>query len=284
MREVLYLALAVASSGGVAVTLKAAEQREIPRGPLLALNYLVCTLTVLAWGGWRAAGVNSLDVWGLGALIGLLYVVSLWLFQRAIEAEGLALSTTLMRLSAALPTLGSLLIFKEKAGLIQLAGISLAFLSLPLASRKPIRPGSLGSEAVHGLGWGLALFAVYGITDFMFKIQAELIPGTDPQGFMTGIFITAFVLTLPGLIRTGRPDGSTLFWGAVLGTTNMLATFFWIEVLAVIPGSVAYPTLGLGVIAVSTAAGLAIWREKLRPANWVFLGLASLAVVLIHGG
>lgn len=284
MRELVYLGLAVASSGGVAVTLKAAEQREISRAPLLALNYLVCTLTVLAWGGWWAAGDNSPGVWGLGSLIGLLYVVSLWLFQRAIESEGLALSTTLMRLSAALPTLGSLLIFGEKAELVQLAGISLAFLSLPLASRKPIRPGPFGNEVVHGPGWGLALFAVYGITDFMFKIQAELIPGTDPQGFMTGIFVTAFVLTLPGLIRAGRPNGRTLFWGTVLGTTNMLATFFWIEVLAVTPGSVAYPTLGLGVIAVSTTAGLVIWREKLRPANWIFLGLACLAVVLIHGG
>ena len=280
----LYLVLAVAFSSGVALTLKAAEQREIPRAPLLALNYLICTLIVLTWGGWRAAGGNTLEVWGLGLLIGLMYVVSLWLFQRAIAAEGLALSTTLMRLSAALPTLGSLLIFNEHAGLPQIAGITLAFLSLPLASRQPLRPGQLKGDSLQGLGWGLALFAVYGFTDFMFKVQAELIPGADPQGFMTGIFVTAFLLTLPGLHRGGMPNRQTIFWGAVLGSTNMLATFFWIKMLAAVPGSVAYPSLGLGVIAVSTAAGLVFWQEKLRPANVVFLGLACLAVVLIHGG
>ncbi len=50
------------------------------------------------------------------------------------------------------------------------------------------------------------------------------------------------------------------------------------------PGSVAFPTLGLGVIVVTTLASLLIWRERLRPENYTFLILASVAVFLINLG
>jgi multidrug transporter EmrE-like cation transporter len=42
--------------------------------------------------------------------------------------------------------------------------------------------------------------------------------------------------------------------------------------------------LGLGVIALTTLASLLIWREKLRPANFAFLALASMSVFLINLG
>ena len=69
-----------------------------------------------------------------------------------------------------------------------------------------------------------------------------------------------------------------------LGTTNVLATYFWIRTLTYLPGSVAYPMLGLGVIALTTLASLLIWHEKLRPANYAFLTLASVSVFLINLG
>ncbi len=36
----------------------------------------------------------------------------------------------------------------------------------------------------------------------------------------------------------------------------MLATYFWIHTLSHLPGSIAYPTLGLGVIVVTTLVSL----------------------------
>ena len=99
---------------------------------------------------------------------------------------------------------------------------------------------------------------------------------------MAIIFGTALLLTAPRFIRGADPLKECLGWGIVLGTTNLLATYCMIRALARIPGSAAFPTLGLGVIAVTTLASLVVWRERLRPANVVFLILASLAVVLIN--
>jgi multidrug transporter EmrE-like cation transporter len=81
-----------------------------------------------------------------------------------------------------------------------------------------------------------------------------------------------------------EPNRQCLFRGTVPGIANVLATYCWIRTLAHILGSVAYRTLSPGVIGVPTVAGLVVWKERLRPANWAFPGLASVAVLLINPG
>ncbi|MCB2148010.1 MAG: EamA family transporter [Deltaproteobacteria bacterium] len=284
MNGVTSIALAITFSSGVAITMKVANAKNLKLGQFLAVNYLVCSLGLLGWGAWRTLGFNSPFIWSLGILVGIMYVLCLWLFNRAIASGGLALSTTLMRLSAAIPTMGSLILFAEQTNLYQILGIVLAFMCLPLASKAPLRFDQAGKEALKGMTWGLLLFAAYGMTDFAFKVQAELEPSADPNAFMATIFGTALLFTFPQLFKGIKPNRECLFWGFVLGLTNVLATYFWILTLAHMPGAVAFPTLGLGVIAVTTLASLLIWRERLRPANFTFLVLASVAVFLINLG
>lgn len=284
MNGIGYLALAVIFSSGVAMTMKVANANGLKLGQFLAINYIVCLLALISWNIWQKPVSNSVVVWSLGIFVGVMYVLSLWLFNRSISATGLALSTTLMRLSSALPTLGSLILFAERTNLYQVLGLILAFTCLPLASKEPMRFGQPGKEAWKGMLWGILLFAVYGLTDFTFKIQSELEPLANPGGFMATIFGTALLLTFPQLFKGTRPGRLCLFWGVVLGTTNVLATYFWIRTLTYLPGSVAYPMLGLGVIALTTLASLLIWHEKLRPANYAFLTLASVSVFLINLG
>ncbi len=284
MSGIIFLALSVIFSSGVAITMKVANARKLRLGQFLAVNYVVCLLALITWGFWQKPVSNSLFIWSLGIFVGVMYVLSLWLFNRSISVTGLALSTTLMRLSSALPTLGSLIFFAEHTSFYQVLGLILAFACLPLASKEPIRFGQTGKEVWKGMLWGILLFAVYGLTDFTFKIQAELEPLTNPGSFMATIFGTALLLTFSQLFKGARPSKQCLFWGVVLGTTNVLTTFFWIRTLTHLPGSVAYPMLGLGVIALTTLASLLIWQEKLRPANYAFLALASISVFLINLG
>lgn len=284
MNGIVFLALAVIFSSGVLMTMKVANTLKINLWQFLAVNYMVCSAVLLAWGAWNGLGFHLPVLWGLGVFVGIMYVLSLWLFNKAITVAGLALSTILMRLSAAIPTLGSLIIFSENATWYQVMGIVLTFLCLPLAGREP-RPSERGLREVwKGMIWGLLLFTVYGVTDFAFKVQAELAPTADPKAFMAIIFSTSLILTLPRLLKGSRPDNACLIWGFVLGAVNMLATYFWIRTLAHLPGSVVYPTLGLGVIALTTLASLFIWREKLRPANYAFLALSCVAILLINLG
>ena len=282
MNGLLFLCLTITFSSGVALTVKAANHQQVNLGHFLVVNYAVCTGSLMASDGWRQIEAISWQVWSLGIFVGCMYVVCLWLFDKAITAAGLALSTTLMRLSAAIPTLGSLLFYAEKSSPVQMIGMALAFCCLPLASREPLFSRQRAVKALRGMVWGVLLFAAYGVTDFSFKILAELDPQADPKFFMVPIFCTALLVTLPTLLKQGKPGKPSLVWGSLLGITNVLTTFFWFKALALIPGSIAFPTLGLGVIAITTVAGLVIWHEKLRPANYIFLALACISVFLIN--
>ncbi len=282
MSGVGWVALAVIFSSGVALTMKAANARQIRFWHFLAVNYLVCSLGLLAWGAGRHLGQLGALTWSLGLFVGCMYVLCLWLFDRAISATGLALSTTLMRLSAALPTLGSMILFAEPAPTARLLGIGLAFACLPLASREPLSLDERGRNAWRGMLWGLLLFSAYGMTDFMFKVQAELAPTADPKSFLAVIFGTALLLTAPRVCCHAGAIKAVMGWGILLGAANGLATYCMLRALSRLPGSVVFPTLGLGVIAVTTLASLLAWRERLRPANLVFLMMACVAVVLIN--
>ena len=282
MNGIIYLSLTILFSSGVALTMKAANHQKVNLGPFLVVNYAVCTMSLMASGGWRQIEAISPPIWLLGVFVGCMYVVCLWLFDKAITAAGLALSTTLMRLSAAIPTLGSLVFYAEPTRPIQIAGMALAFCCLPLASREPLLSRHRSITAFQGMVWGVLLFAAYGLTDFSFKILAELDPKADPKAFMVPIFSTALLVTLPTLAKQGKPEKAALFWGSFLGVANVLTTYFWFKALALIPGSIAFPTLGLGVITITTLAGLMIWQEKLSKANGVFLALACISVLLIN--
>jgi len=188
MNGILFLSLAIVFSSCVGMILKVANTRPPDFGQFMAVNCLVCTTGLLVGNARRTVVLNSPFIWGLGIVVGFLYVLCLWLFHQAIEAGGLALSTTLMRLFAAIPTMGSLIIFVEHTNVIQMIGIFIAFCCLPLASMEPLHL----NHAWKGMAWGMLLFAAYGLTD---KIQVELESSVDPSDCMLIIFGTAMLLT-----------------------------------------------------------------------------------------
>ncbi len=284
MSGISYLALSVLFSCVIAVAMKVANTHDFKLGQVLAVNYIVCCLSLLIQGSWQIHKLGSPVVWALGVSIGILFVLSLWLYDRAIAATGLALSTTLMRLSAALPTLASIVVFSERASMFQTVGLVLAFACLPLANKEPLRLRQIGKDMRGGMHWGLLLFIAAGVTDFAFKLQVELEPDADPNGFMMLIFGTALLLTLPQLFKGPLPSRQCMFWGFTLGISNVLTTLFKILALAIVPGAIAFPTMGIAVIALTALVSLLIWKEKLRPANYLFLALGGLAVFLINLG
>jgi multidrug transporter EmrE-like cation transporter len=278
----LYLALAVVCSVGIAVTFKYADRRGMPTFPLFAVNYLIASASAVMGSGGLAAVEFTTTVVSFGMLLGTLFVWSFFLLMLTVRKLGMVIPVALMRLSIVLPVLGSIFIFAERPTLMQGAGILLAFAVLPLASREKLTRATLRPLLQGGLGWGLVLFFSYGVTEFLFKVQKELLPVRDPYDLLVVVFGTALAITVTAaVLRRERFSMPVIGLGIALGLLNLYSTYFFIRALGDLPGIVVYPANGIGIIVLSSLAGVLLWKETLPARNIVALLLAAVALVLL---
>ena len=279
----IFLVLSITCSVIIAHLFKYAEEQAIPMFGLFAVNYLVGSLVAL-WGGSSGLQTQlSPFLLSLGTLVGILFVCSYALMVLSIKKLGVTIPVSLMRVSAVLPTFGSMVFFSEIPKPLQVLGIALAFLSLPLASQDGLLLKSIPEIFHNGFGWGLTLFVVFGITNFVFKVQGELIPLENPYHFLAIIFPVAFLVS--GLMALRQKIVFTkiiLGLGIILGVINLFSSYFFMKALQSFSGIVVYPINGIGIILGSALTSIFLWRERLTGTNYIFIALASLALVMIY--
>jgi len=279
----IFLLLSIVCSVSVAHLFKYADGRTLPTFGLLAVNYVVGLGVALLGDGREFFQKLSLPLIILGVIIGVLFVCNYLLMILTIKKLGVTIPVSLMRLSAVLPTFGSIIFFAELPSILQVGGILLAFLSLPLASEERIVFSNFVQIMDNGFGWGLMLFFIFGIANFIFKIQRESFPLDNPYHFLALIFLTAFLVSASVAIRQKTQITKTVLgFGAVLGILNLFASYFLMKALQSLPGIVVYPTNGIGIILLSAITSLILWKERLKKSNYGFIALASIALLLIY--
>lgn len=278
----IYLVLAIFCSVGIAVVFTYAHRKGLPTFALFATNYAIATTASVIGSGASPRIFGVPEEFGFALILGFFFVTCFWLFMKTVAKLGMVIPVTLMRLSAVIPTAGSILLYAEYPTVLQVGGILLAFLSLPLASREPLTRASLRPLLEGGFGWGLLLFFGYGFTDFLFKFQKEVLPMENPFDMLQVVFGTAMCITVAAAIyRRERISLHLLGTGAVLGVLNMYSAKFFILALRELPGMVMFPANGIGVILLSTVVGVLVWKERLNTRNYIYLACAAVALLLI---
>lgn len=278
----LYLVLAIVCSVAVAVVITYAHKKHLPRFPLLATNYVVATAASVIGSGasTRMFAVPAEMV--LAVFLGVLFIGCFWLMTKTVEKLGMVIPVTLMRLSAVIPTAGSIVLYGESPSVLQVGGMLLAFLALPLASPQPLTRASLRPLLEGGFGWGLLLFVAFGITEFLFKFQKEVLPMDNPSDLLQVVFGTAMLIGITAAVRRReRFGGHVIAAGAVLGIVNMYSARFFILAVRELPGMVLFPINGIGIIMLSAIVGVLLWKERLNPRNLLYLACAAVALALI---
>ena len=69
--------------------------------------------------------------------------------------------------------------------------------------------------------------------------------------------------------------------GIVLGVVNFFSTFFIYHAMRVFDNVVLFPIYNIGVVCLTALSGLLLFKEKLTWKNYLGLGIAILAVILI---
>lgn len=294
----IYLLVSVGCSLAVATIFKYNEAQQWDRMALLTANYLAATLLggvlLTLQVGTLANGLRlEPGLVGLGVVTGGLFISTFFILAWATREAGMSLATGVMRVSVILPVLVSWMVWKEIPSSTQVVGLLLATaaffcIAYRHSSAFSSKHGQIsktgGLKASFVL---LLLFLSGGIVDTSMKAFDEwYAAGSSPMSFLLLVYAVAAVIG--GGIMLGRNNADkqltrqVFLWGILLGGFNYGATLFFLYAVNQLSAPFVFPANSVSIVLGATFIGVYMWQETLSRLNWIGLGLAAIALVLLR--
>lgn len=273
-----YLILALCSSAMVSLVMRLSDGKVKNNLGMLVMNYLMCTLLGGASAGFTFGLDDRFGVTAvMGAVNGVLYLVSFVLFQMNVKRNGVVLSATFMKLGLLVTMVISVFFYGEIPGVLQTFGFALAVAAIVLINYRK-EAGSAGFKA------GLPLLLLCGgMADAMSKIFEESGAAGMGNAFLMVTFAVALVLCFFYMRAKGqRIAKQEIMYGLLIGIPNFYSSKFLLWALVDVPAVIAYPVYSVGTILVVTLAGVALFRERLERRQWLALGMILTALVFLN--
>jgi len=280
--SLLVLALTVVFQVGFGLVARDAQQRGQNLYWVGAINYMLATAVCLAVAlavGWPNPFPVGVFVLACGA--GVSYVVSYFFLIYTMRRVGIAVPWAMVRLSVLVPVLGAMLLFGERANLLQWIGIGLTCMAFPLLA--------INGKSHRAEAWWIytlmmtCLFLLTGMNQLCSKVFVE-IGREGHRWFYLGVLfaVAAVGNSIPVLATGRRPTRGEWTNGLGLGAVNVMANTLVIVSLTMLPAIVVFPVFGGAGVALTVLAAVAIWREKLTRLRVLGLAMALAAVVLVN--
>lgn len=276
----IYLILAILSSASIAVLMRLSNRKVSGGAGMLAVNYIMCLVMSAVFAGVdqlfpRTASLGQ--TLSLGAINGLLYLMSFAMLQVSIQKNGVVLSTIFMKLGLLVPLVLAVVVFREKPEVQQVVGFLLALVAILVINYE--KTGQKSQSA----GFLVLLLLLGGGGDTMSKIFEEIGDGALADQFLLYTFASALILCLIlVLVKKEKMGKWEWLFGLLIGVPNFFSARFLLKSLSYIPATVAYPTFSVATLLVVTLAGVVLFGERLKKKQWVGLGMILGALVLLN--
>lgn len=276
----LYLLLSILFSALISILMRISEKRVSNNFSMLAFNYITCILlAALSTGPSRlfapAMGFSSAVL--MGMLCGALFLSSFALLQWNVAKNGMVMASTFMKLGVLVPTVLSILLYREMPKIAQILGLVGALAAILIIHFE-------GGESRPGNRTALLLLLVCGgLADFMAKVFEQLnLPELKGQ-YLFFTFLTALVLCVVLILWKRQKVGKMeILFGILLGIPNYYCSSFLLQSLDSVPAVVAYPTYSVGTIILVTIASLLLFREKLSRHKGAALLIILVSLILLN--
>lgn len=276
----LYLILAIASSALVSIFIRLSENYVKNNISMLCMNYMMCLLLAVGYTGMDKVfetGEGFGTAIGLGVVNGILFLASFVLLQINVRRNGVVLSATFMKLGVLVPTLLSVIAFREKPEVQQVIGFLVALLAIVLINFEK-------DQGEAGFKIGLLLLLLGGGSgDAMAKIYDEVGPAQFEEQFLCFTFASALVLCVILAIKKQQKLTKTdILFGLLVGIPNYFSARFLLKAVGEVPAVVAYPTYSVATIVVISLVGMLCFKEKITKRQQVAIGIILVALVLLN--
>ena len=262
-----------------------------------AVNYwtamLMALLAAFLTGGLNFEWPASL----LAVYQGVQYQFAYILLFALIAVGGLAVTFTILRMSVAVPIVGSIIIWGESPDVARVAGILLMLAALPLLgvdARRTAGPSGMRTPALLML---LAML-ITGTGALAAKSFAEIHVESNALDYSAFTFMGAAagtVFTWPLVARIvrrhrdtsraasypkARPWKTWLAIGLALGAANFLQNSAMVRALTELPGTLVFPVVVSSYLLLILLADYTIWKRRLGKVTLagVFVAIGGLVL------
>lgn len=279
-----YLILAILFSSCVFVVMRLFERFQLDNHQALAWNYAVAACTGFLMCG-RIDTLSQLadEQWfGLSFLTGFWFIFTYLLMTMSSQRSGVTVTSLSSKLSVVIPTAFGVVLFHEKLNFVATCGIVLSIVALCLVAGK----GKEKKQEHSGWVLPVVIFFGTGIGDMLMKFTERLNSSGDMTFMIAFIYFIAMLFGVVIVVFDLIKGNSKWQWknalgGLALGLVNFLSSYCMWNGMRLFDNTLLFPIYNIGVVSVTTLAGLILFREKLTKKNLIGLAMVIIAVVLI---
>jgi len=204
---------------------------------------------------------------------------------KSFQIFGIAFTTIIQKMSILISAFFAILVYHDPANAAKIIGLLVAVAAIILVNYVPKEKRGVSREiAISQYAYPFLAFLLSGIIEVILLVVGIEGHMTNSIEFVSAAFALAGAIGLIYIIVTHRPVITLREIGAgiLLGVPNFLTIYLLIALVEKgWDGSVLFPMNNIGVLLLSTLAGVIIFNEKLDRYKTIGLVLALLSIVLI---
>ena len=250
----------------------------------IAYNYLFAVIYgLLLWHEpFSIHSYTSKPWFDLAIVVGIFFIITFFLMSKSTLNAGVSITAVASRMSVVIPVIAGIIILGDQLNPLKVSGILLAVFSFYLIFKRKV---SMKIKWKNML-LPFLLFLGIGFNDAMMKYIEEIYLVSDETMFLTVVFFIAFLISLLVIIFQIISGFDKFSWksivaGFILGSLNFGSTYYFIMSMTVFDSSFLFPVFNGSVVVLTSFIGFAVFKEKLSKVNWLGIGIALIAILLI---
>lgn len=272
-----YLILAILSSSCVSIVMRLSVNKTENSISMLSAGYFSCMVLSFIYGTSGISDFSSGPVIPtiiLGIIGGALLLAGFIALQVNVKENGIVLSGIFSKLGIVVPVLLSVIFFRERPEITQIAGFILAIVSILLINSEK-EMGKVSSMAAL-----ILLLLSNGLADSMAKFFDQFGNHNIEEFYFIFTFVVAFLLSLIlAFVNKQSVTKSDIIYGLLLGIPNYYSIRFLTNAVMKIPSVICYPTYSVATIVLLTITGIICFKE--RPGKKQKAGILVILLALI---
>lgn len=279
--NMLFLILAILCSAVISILMRLSEAKRKSEAGMLIFNYVVCTLLGLFF---ARPGSETLYTDGIGytvamgAVSGVLFLLSFALFQKNIKDNGIVLASIFMKLGLIIPIIMAIFVFAQLPGPLQILGLILAVFAIVIFNYD-----KEGMKLGKSMALLILLLVAGGLADSMINVFNETGVAALSDLFLVFTFgfagICSVVMLLISKQRIGKWD---IIFGIIVGIPNYFSSKFLLAALGDVPAVIAYPVYSVTTLIIISIAGIAFFKESFTKFKLIGFILVAGALILLQ--